>query len=256
MSTISRAVVPVLRPFSVCVSALGGASQGGAFRRLAVMGLLCLSNAYAADEPTSVQQRARLAIAQEFQHLDFVWGAAEGDLNGDGVLDMALLLTGRKGESPIQERLFFLAGTSDGSYQVLSVSGEFCRPSKFYNLDIKNNALFVQAVYYADAARFSGYTLQFRYNAKIKDLEHIGEQQDDEDYSSGAYSRVSLNYLTKAAIHSRRAGKKYKEARGRMTDAPGILPLNGFVCEGYGMTSSSLYIGESFKVHEKGGMRR
>ena len=78
------------------------------------------------------------------------------------------------------------------------------------------------------------------------------EQQDDEDYSSNASHRVSLNYLTNATIDSRRAGKKYKEARGRIVDGPGVLPLNGFVCEGYGMTRSSVYLDESFKVHQKG----
>ncbi len=194
-----------------------------------------------------------LAIAPEFRHLDFVSAAAEGDLNGDGVLDLSLLLTGRKGEDPREERLFVLIGRADGSYQVLSTSGEFCHPSKFYNLDIKNNSLVVQAVYYADAARFSGFTLQFRYNAGIKDLEHIGEQQDDEDYSSNSHYKVSLNYLTRAAIHSRRAGKRHKEVRGRLIDAPGVLPLNGFVCSGYGMTNSSVYIDDNFKVLKKGG---
>jgi len=174
-------------------------------------------------------------------------------LNGDGIPDLALLRTKQKGEGQREERLLVLTGRADGSYQVLSTSGEFCHPSKFYNLEIKNHSLFVQAVYYSDAARFSGFTLQFRYSAKIKDLEHIGEQQDDEDYSSNASHRVSLNYLTNTAIHSRRAGKKYKEARGRIVDGPGVLPLNGFVCEGYGMTGSSVYLDESFKVHKKGG---
>ena len=222
-----------------------------AFRRLAVLVLLCVGNACVAVGPTPAEQKALLAIAPEFRHLD-LWVSAEGDLNGDGLLDLAVLLTGSKGEVPREERLFVLIGRTDGSYQVLSMSGEFCHPSKFYNLDIKNNSLFVQAVYYADAARFSGFTLQFRYNAKIKDLEHIGELQEDKDYSSDSYYRVSLNYITNSAIHSRRAGKKYKEVRGRLTDAPGILPLNGFVCSGYGMTSSSVYIDDNFKVQKEG----
>ena len=63
---------------------------------------------------------------------------------------------------------------------------------------------------------------------------------------------MSLNYLTNATIDSRRAGKKYKEARGRIVGGPGVLPLNGFVCEGYGMTRSSVYLDESFKVHMMG----
>ena len=224
-----------------------------AFRLLAFLVLLCVGYACAAGGDTSKEKKALLAIPTEFRHLDSVMGSTEGDLNGDGVLDLALLVTGHKDESPREERLFVLIGRTDGSYQVLSMSDEFCHPSKFYNLDIKNNSLFVQAVYYADAARLSRFTLQFRYNAKIKDLEHIGELQEDEDYSNDSHYRVSLNYLTRAAISSRRSGKKYKEVRGSLTDAPGVLPLNGFVCSGYGMTSSSVYIDDNFKVHKKGG---
>ena len=252
MSTISRVVQPVAYAFAACMGALCRALHRAALLGLAVLAVGCMGNVHAADESTSAERKARLAIPPEFRHLDFVLAASEGDLNGDGVPDRAMLLMGRKGEGPQEERLFVLTGRADGGYQVLSVSGEFCHPSKFYNLDIKNNSLFVQAVYYADAARFSGFTLQFRYNPKTKDLEHIGEQQDDEDYSSNSYHRVSLNYLTNAAIHSRRAGKKYKEARGRIVDGPGVLPLNGFVCEAYGMTGSSVYLDENFKVHQKG----
>lgn len=249
MSTIFGAVQAVAH-----ASARGmGALYRTALPWLAVVAILCTGNVRAADESTSAEQKARRAIPPEFRHPDFVWTTAEGDLNGDGIPDLALLLTKHKGEDQREERLLVLTGRADGSYQVLSTSGEFCHPSKFYNLEIKNHSLFVQAVYYADAARFSGFTLQFRYNAKIKDLEHIGEQQDDEDYSSNASHRVSLNYLTNATIDSRRAGKKYKEARGRIVDAPRVLPLNGFVCEGYGMTGSSVYLDESFKVHKKGG---
>ena len=62
----------------------------------------------------------------------------------------------------------------------------------------------------------------------------------------------SLKDQANATIHSRRVGKKYKEVRGRIVDGPGVLPLNGFVCEGYGMTGSSVYLDESFKVHKMG----
>ena len=193
MSTISRVVQPVAYSFAACMGALWRALHKVALLGLAVLAIGCAGNVHAADESTSAERKARLAIPPEFRHLDFVLAAAEGDLNGDGVPDRAMLLMGRKGEGPQEERLFVLTGKADGGYQVLSVSGEFCHPSKFYNLDIKNNSLFVQAVFYADAARFSGFTLQFRYNPKTKDLEHIGEQQDDEDYPSNSYHRVSLN---------------------------------------------------------------
>ncbi len=222
------------------------------FRLLALLVLMCGGYACAADGDIPKEKKALLVVPAEFRYLNSVMGTTEGDLNGDGVLDLALLVTGHKVEGQREERLFVFFGKADGSYQVLSMSDEFCNPSKSYNLDIKNNSLFVQAVYYADAARFSGFTLQFRYNARINDLEHIGELQEDEDYSNDSSYRVSLNFLTRAANSSRRSGKKFKEVKGRLTDAPGALPLNGFVCSGYGMTLSSVYIDDNFKVHKKG----
>lgn len=87
MSTISRAFQPVAQASAACMAALLGP---------AVLAMLCVGNAHAADGNTSAEQRARLAIAPEFRHLDFVLAAAEGDLNGDGVPDRAMLLIDRK----------------------------------------------------------------------------------------------------------------------------------------------------------------
>ena len=95
-----------------------------AFRLLAFLVLLCVGYACAAGGDTSKEKKALLAIPTEFRHLDSVMGSTEGDLNGDGVLDLALLVTGHKDESPREERLFVLIGRTDGSYQVLSMSDE------------------------------------------------------------------------------------------------------------------------------------
>ena len=92
MSTIFGAVQAVAH-----ASARGmGALYRTALPWLAVVAILCTGNVRAADESTSAEQKAQLAIPPEFRHPDFVWTTAEGDLNGDGIPDLALLLTKHK----------------------------------------------------------------------------------------------------------------------------------------------------------------
>jgi FG-GAP repeat len=221
-----------------------------ALRLFAVSIFLCICAVHASDVKTPRNQSALSTIALNFPYLKFIWSIAEGDLNGDGVPDLAVVVTGSNNDGPREERLFVLAGNPDGSYRVISVSNEFCHVSKFYELDIRKNSVFVQAYEYADAARASSYTLQFRYNAKFKDLVFVGEETRDESYNDGSYYRVSMNYLTKTVVHTRQAGKRHKEAKGRLNNAA-ILRLQGFDCSNRGPSDSSVYIDEKFKLQNR-----
>ncbi|CAN5351027.1 hypothetical protein BH11PSE11_BH11PSE11_22020 [soil metagenome] len=153
-------------------------------------------------------------------------------MDGDGILDMALVLTGRKTpKDPLEERLFVLTGNSDGSYKLLSISAEFCHPGKFYNLDIARNSLFAQMVEYADATRESSYTLQFRYNGKLNDLELIGEETNAESYEKGSKDRTSINYLTGKVVHTMKIGSGTKTRAERIRKAVPLTRLNGHSCK-------------------------
>ncbi|MFZ6771853.1 hypothetical protein ACO0LB_03965 [Undibacterium sp. SXout7W] len=190
---------------------------------------------YAAAEYTGKYQRALAATSSNFPHLNFIWANAEGDLNGDGIPDVAMLLTGNRAENdPREERLVVLTGNPDGSYKVLSISAEFCHPSKFYNLEIVKNSLFAQMVEYADSSRISSYTLQFRYNAKINDLELIGEEMNSESYETDSIERTSTNYLTGTVIHTTKTGTKGKTKTRTEQIGRSVSPakLNGYLCGG------------------------
>ena len=200
-------------------------------RLLSVSILFCVESLCAFAENTPIVQKALIVIAPQFPHLKSVWANAEGDLNGDGIRDLALLLVGQKGEdAPQEERLFVLTGNPDGSYGLLSVSAEFCHPRKFYNLDIGNSFLFVKMVETADSASASSYTFQFRYNAKLHDLEQIGAETHAESYEEPYdEERTSSNYLTGKEIHTAKRGGKTKTTTERI--AGSALPrLNGFSC--------------------------
>jgi hypothetical protein len=182
----------------------------------------------AKEAPEHLQTIAKMA--PELRHLDFVWAEAQGDLNGDGIPDAAILLTGSKGGSAHrEERLVVVAGISGGGYRVLSVSGEFCHPSKFYQLDIREHDLFVEAVETADAARHASATLQFRYNAKLKDLELIGEELRSVAYDEDAEERTSSNYLSGRVVQTSSSRGKTKTKAKRIAN-PARPKLAGWAC--------------------------
>ncbi len=213
--------------------------------------LACVSNVVSAQDVAEKFNRIHAAISAVFPEKHFsIWEGTEGDLNGDGVSDYAAVVVLEEKEGGREERLVVFAGTSDGNYKPLSVSGRFCEPQKFYGLSSGKNALFVRVFNYADAARSDSYTLQFRYNVTLKDFELIGEEGGEENHEDGSYYRVSINYLTKTVIHSRKSGKKKKEVVVRLKSDSTILRLQGFECSGQG-TAGNVYIDENFNVQNK-----
>jgi hypothetical protein len=211
-----------------------------------------MTNVVSAQDLAEKFARVQAAINAVLPEKDFsIWERTEGDINGDEVQDWAAVVVHQPNVGSREERLVVFAGTSDGHYEPLSVSGGFCEPRKFYNLTIRKNSLFVQAVENADATSASSFTLQFRYNAKLKDLELVGEETLNENYEDGSYYRVSTNYLTKTVIHTRQSGKKKKEVVSRLNNAPAILRLQGFDCSAHGSADSIVYIDENFGVQEK-----
>lgn len=191
--------------------------------------LLGLALPLAAAERLDPQQLF-LQLRPDLGHLQFLWTQAEGDLNGDGMADVAMLLTGSTGtDAGRDERLVILAGTPAGGYRVLSVSADFCHPSKFYNLEIRRGALLVETVETADGGRWGSTTRRFRYNAGRQDLELIGEDTRSEDESSGEAERGSTNFLTGQHVSTTRSKGKTKTTTRQL----GITArpfLNGWDC--------------------------
>lgn len=194
--------------------------------------LFCCPVSPAAAQDSAIYQHIFAEKAPELRHLQFVWAIATGDLNGDGIPDVAMLLTGRASdEQSTAERLVVLAGLPGDNYKILAVSGEFCHPGKFYNLDIRKMSLFVEAVEYADSSRKGSYTLQFRYNPKVNDLELIGKESGDESYEDGSVERTSSNFLTGKSIHTVR--ERGKTTAKEKAIQPSHVGLKGTACDAF-----------------------
>lgn len=99
-----------------------------------------------AGRPARLQAAVDMALASKGFH---IWTSAEGDLNGDGIADLAAVAADLSGAGPREERLPVLAGTLGGGYAPLSVSGQFCRLNKLYQLDLTATSLRVQGVWRA-----------------------------------------------------------------------------------------------------------
>lgn len=213
-------------------------------------GALCL----AAMAPGQAQQlppylAARQALEMHYPDRQFsAWTIADGDLNGDGIADLALIVTAPRDGVHNDERLLVFTGNSDQSWTPLALSAEFCHVRKFYNLEISRSALFVQAYMTEHSDAASSFTLQFRYNAKRRDLELIGREELSEEYAHQASYRISTNYLTGVVLHERKEKSKRRQAKAQMPRAAELIRLNGFDCLSYSEGEPQLHINDDFTV--------
>jgi hypothetical protein len=213
----------------------------------AVLGLAPMPASQAQQLPPYLS--ARQALEAHYPDRQFsVWTIASGDLNGDGIDDLALIVTAPRATTQHDERLLVFAGKRDKSWTPLALSAEFCHARKFYQLDIARSALFVQGFTAADSDAASSFTLQFRYSARRNDLELIGREELSEEYAQQASYRVSTNYLSGVVLHERREKSKRKQARAQMPRAAELMRLNGFDCLNYSEGEPPLHINDDFTV--------
>jgi hypothetical protein len=174
------------------------------------------------------------AITALFPNKKFVeWTSVEGDFNGDGIKDLAMILTHSPEEGPLETRLVVLAGVSGGKYSPISISSDYCEAQKFYGLEAKGSSLFVTEVHKADSDVSVTNTLQFRFNKNLVDLELIGKENISESFQDKSYDRLSVNYSAGIAIVYKRIRGHIKETERSRFAAPPLARLNGFDCEKY-----------------------
>ena len=174
------------------------------------------------------------AVAVLLPNAKFVqWESADGDFNGDGVNDRAMLLAEMDGPVDKQReiRLVVLAGLSGGKYAALSVSSRYCSAQKFYNLKADGASLFATEVHKAEGDALITNTLQFRFNKKHADFELIGKENIWE--SGNEYGRISINYLAGKFIRYERVRGHIRVKEEKRFKVPRPARLNGFDCDRY-----------------------
>ncbi len=137
-----------------------------------------------------------------------------GDLNNDGVVEIATLLGDpdynefKENDSAI--RIVILSGNPSEGFKVLTSSPELPRDTNvFYFLRVKN-----QSLYLLTSGR--GFTLDYQFKLKSGDFVLIGEESTSFSPSdeNAPYIKESFNYLTGRAVHSEKSSKGYKEKKG------------------------------------------
>jgi hypothetical protein len=213
---------------------------------IAIAAMVCVAPAAAQDLPPYLA--AKNAIEAHFPDRHYsVWTSEVGDLNGDGIDDIAIVMTAAR-DGQHEERLAVFTGKRDQGYALLAVSGDFCHVRKFYNLRIRKSSLFVEAVMKASGDASASVTLQFRYSAARKDLELIGSERHSEEYAHEAYYRASTNYLSGAVLHERKEQRRRKQARAQIARPAVLAGLQGFDCQAYLQEASPLQINDDFSV--------
>ncbi|BBB68096.1 hypothetical protein UNDYM_3843 [Undibacterium sp. YM2] len=140
-----------------------------------------------------------------------------GDLNGDGLADIAAVLVEGKGATDDRQRgLIVLQASAGKGYSVLGSNGKLlqcqgCGGVKDgVNVAVKNGVLVVSQ--YSGSREYSVYTWRFRLDAASQRLQMIGIDEEEADGMVGKGSTVSTNLLTGLQISE---SYQYDEKRDR-----------------------------------------
>ena len=168
------------------------------------------------------------------------WVYVQGDLTGDGIADLSVILTGESATALRDEKLLVLQGKADGGFAVLAMSDTFCLANKFYNLEIEGKALRVTGI--SSTTPVGYFTLLFRYNPRRKDVELIQEgfghaplTEGDAGFEADPTGEdFTADYLHHRALHTyNKAGEIYKKETAKINLAP-LTGLQGFNCGDHG----------------------
>ncbi|GAA4419430.1 hypothetical protein [Acidovorax lacteus] len=175
------------------------------------------------------------ALAALFPQQTFVeWTSTQGDWNGDGLRDLALIANEQNGppDRQMEFRLVVLAGRGDGRYTLLSASSRYCKAQKFFNLDAKGPSLYATAVDKAEGDDLGSTTLQFRFNPRRGDFELLGKESVW-TAQGRVEGRSSVNYLAGRLVRHERTAGRLKVAEDKRFAVPALPALQGFDCDTY-----------------------
>ncbi|MFZ6780148.1 hypothetical protein ACO0LD_25225 [Undibacterium sp. Ji83W] len=139
-----------------------------------------------------------------------------GDLNGDGLADIAAVVVEGKGSADDRQRGLIVLLAAGKGYSLLGSNGKLlqcqgCGGVKDgVNVTIKNGVLVVSQ--YSGSREYSVYTWRFRLDAASQRLQMIGIDEEEADGMVGKGSTVSTNLLTGQQISE---SYQYDEKRDR-----------------------------------------
>jgi len=195
--------------------------------------LVFLIQAVTAFAQTETFSSPEAAIAALFPNDKFIeWTSTNGDWNGDGNEDRALIVTQAElhNDQPREIRLVVLAGVLGGTYSLMSLSGSYCSAQHSYGFGSEGTSLLVTALHKADGPITD--TLHFRFNKKLGDFELIGRENVWGSPGDKSYGRLSINELAGLETVYETVRVRIKQKRSHFKIAQ-LARLNGFECEKY-----------------------
>lgn len=198
-------------------------------RRLALLVFLTQAvTAFAQKENFSSPEAAIAALFPNDKFLE--WNSTDGDWNGDGTKDLALIVSQAElsAGQPREIRLVVLAGVPGGKYSLMSVSASYCSAQHSYGIGSEGTSLFVNALHKMDGPITD--TLHFRFNKKLGDFELIGRENVWGSPGDTSYGRLSVNYLVGLETVYETARGRIKQKRSRFAIGR-LARLNGFECD-------------------------
>jgi len=150
-----------------------------------------------------------------------------GDLTGDGIDDMAMMIV-EDVKPDSDERILVLKGNSDGTYGLLVKSLAY--PSVSYTtttmtLRIKGNALFVGSGGPSDSESVS--SVEYQFKQRGADLCLIGYKAQKSNNTMPDDQGLSINLLTGDRVEWRKINTKRFEIRSKLETMP-LLKLAAF----------------------------
>lgn len=144
------------------------------------------------------------------------------DLDGDGIQDIALILTFFT-DDEYHIRILILKGLEDGTFRTFAVTKPLAMPRHGVEFESGRHSLYIHSYYRGDGTIFSSYRYQFQFRKSHFEMIRLEFSAEAQVETEPSYRDefISVNYLTGDRITTyKRKGKVTKRVRSKIPSAP------------------------------------
>lgn len=201
-----RDVTPCLRPKPLshdCLLAL---------TRFVWLPVALISLLIAHSENTFAQIKPPLNVKNPISAVFPASKAVKGDLNNDGINDLAIQVTEETGNR-LSDWVVIYRGKHDGSYDFFAKSQGIQYGTT--DLKIRRKSLYI-TVFHNSLKESYNEVYQFKYLAKFNGFFLIGKEESSHTIEDGGERLVSINYLTGKKIEVEKTNSQSNEIKSQL----------------------------------------